>query len=314
MQLKKKVLNKLRRVYKYAYGLEKGNIYKKARVNTSINEYNKYLSELIRNGVPTLLTRFGSEELKWYLNLQSSKKSFFHRCISYIICRTEYYDRSELSVIENMTFLPNRSIESSDLFYKEYTKAIESIDILGTWLLNEKYLKLKNRVRFIELFNLEPYKTDIPWTFALEGKRVLVIHPMVDLIEQQWHNRTLLFDQPIWPENVELTYLKAKYFDEPDVDSWGKMLDYYKKGVDKSTFDVAIIGNGSWGLPIAAHIKARGKIAIHLGGATQLLFGIYGKRWENWTEYKSMFNQYWVSGSKAEQKPWFVNYDCKSYW
>ena len=45
-------------------------------------------------------------------------------------------------------------------------------------------------------------------------------------------------------------------------------------------FDVAIIGCGAYGMPLAAMLKQAGKQAIHLGGATQLLFGIKGKRWE----------------------------------
>ena len=91
-------------------------------------------------------------------------------------------------------------------------------------------------------------------------------------------------------------------------------MDFYKNEVDKIEFDVAIIGNGSWGMPLAAHIKLMGKVAIHLGGATQLLFGISGKRWENWKPYRAMMNEHWTSGSQAEQKPWFNNYDNKSYW
>ena len=45
-------------------------------------------------------------------------------------------------------------------------------------------------------------------------------------------------------------------------------------------FDVAIIGCGAYGFPLANEIKKMGKVAIHLAGATQLMFGIVGKRWE----------------------------------
>ena len=53
-------------------------------------------------------------------------------------------------------------------------------------------------------------------------------------------------------------------------------------------FDVAIIGCGAYGFPLAAHAKKLGKIGIHLGGVTQLLFGIKGSRWENWTHYTEL--------------------------
>ena len=37
-------------------------------------------------------------------------------------------------------------------------------------------------------------------------------------------------------------------------------------------FDVAIIGCGDYGLPLAEKLKSHGKQVIHLGGATQLMF------------------------------------------
>ena len=33
--------------------------------------------------------------------------------------------------------------------------------------------------------------------------------------------------------------------------------------------------------PSRLHVKRKGKKAFHIGGALQLLFGIYGHRWEN---------------------------------
>ena len=45
-------------------------------------------------------------------------------------------------------------------------------------------------------------------------------------------------------------------------------------------FDVSIVGCGAYGFPLANEIKKKGKVAIHLTGATQLMFGIVGKRWE----------------------------------
>ena len=61
-------------------------------------------------------------------------------------------------------------------------------------------------------------------------------------------------------------------------------------------FDVCIIGAGAYGLPLASFTKNLGKQAIHLGGVTQILFGIKGARWER--EYADstalLFNEHWV--------------------
>ena len=49
---------------------------------------------------------------------------------------------------------------------------------------------------------------------------------------------------------------------------------------NENRFDIAIIGCGAYGLPLAAKLKKEGRQAIHLAGVTQLMFGIKGKRWE----------------------------------
>ena len=54
-------------------------------------------------------------------------------------------------------------------------------------------------------------------------------------------------------------------------------LNYMFDEAMKKNFDVAIIGCGAYGFPLAAKLKQAGKIVIHLGGATQLLFGIIGR-------------------------------------
>ena len=64
----------------------------------------------------------------------------------------------------------------------------------------------------------------------------------------------------------------------------------------KKKFDVALIGAGAWSLPLAGRIKKTGRSAIHFGGETQLLFGIKGKRWENY----GIYNDAWISADPSE--------------
>jgi hypothetical protein len=69
-----------------------------------------------------------------------------------------------------------------------------------------------------------------------------------------------------------------------------------KSEIDKTEYDICIIGCGAYGLPLAAHVKRMGKKSIHLGGVTQLLFGIKGKRWEEYIvwPYMNLFNEHWI--------------------
>ena len=67
-----------------------------------------------------------------------------------------------------------------------------------------------------------------------------------------------------------------------------------KAEMDTKDFDVVIIGCGAYGFPLAAHAKRRGKKAIHLGGPTQMLFGIKGKRWVENENFKAILNEHFV--------------------
>jgi acyl-CoA synthetase (AMP-forming)/AMP-acid ligase II len=56
-----------------------------------------------------------------------------------------------------------------------------------------------------------------------------------------------------------------------------------KAEIAKHQFDFAVVGAGAYSLLLLKFIKDMGVPCVHLGGQTQLLFGIRGKRWE--TEY-----------------------------
>nr|WP_162051116.1 MULTISPECIES: hypothetical protein [unclassified Lentimonas] len=78
-------------------------------------------------------------------------------------------------------------------------------------------------------------------------------------------------------------------------------------------FDVALIGAGAWSIPLATHAKALGKIGIHLGGTTQILFGIKGKRWEKGGE-PAYYNDSWVRPNAAETRSGVNKIESGCYW
>lgn len=57
--------------------------------------------------------------------------------------------------------------------------------------------------------------------------------------------------------------------------------------MDAADYDVAIVGAGAYSLPLAAHARDAGHAAIQMSGATQLLFGIKGKRWDDHLSFPS---------------------------
>ena len=164
--------------------------------------------------------------------------------------------------------------------------SMKEVDLLGSWRLEEEMvMKYMPNVRRVPLPDLEPYYFDNPWAIALEGKRVLVIHPFEDTIRKQHTRLDKLFADKQMAPNYELLTIKAVQSiagNKPDrFDDWFEALDWMKCEIDKLDFDIAIIGCGAYGFPLAAYIKQSGKKAIHLGGAVQNLFGIRSNAADN---------------------------------
>lgn len=106
-----------------------------------------------------------------------------------------------------------------------------------------------------------------------------------------------------------------------DFKDWFEALRKMEDDIDKLDFDIAIIGCGAYGLPLAAHIKQSGRKAIHLGGVTQILFGIKGKRWENPVQkmckygyYPDLMNEYWVRLVESEKPRTANQVEGGCYW
>ena len=195
------------------------------------------------------------------------------------------------------------------------------INVLGVWCPKEEFFfrkKLK-RCKKIPLKDLSPFENTPPWTRALYGKKVLVIHPFEKTIKKQYKNRTNLFkNQEILP-NFELITFKAVQTiggENEKFNDWFEALNYMKKRISKIDFDIAIIGCGAYGFPLAAHIKRMGKKAVHFGGGTQLLFGILGKRWEDQEDKKMIqhINQYWVRPTLDERPKKYKELENGAYW
>jgi len=88
----------------------------------------------------------------------------------------------------------------------------------------------------------------------------------------------------------------------------------YESLLVQTEYDVLIAGCGAMGLFLAKKAKDLGKVGIHLGGATQILFGIKGKRWDNHSIISGYYNEHWVrpSGSEIPKRCNMVEQGC--YW
>lgn len=171
-----------------------------------------------------------------------------------------------------------------------------------------------------EAGGLGPWHASHPWSAALHGKRVLVVHPFVDTIRGQYQSarRRIWQVRPeILPEFGELLTLRVPLSpglvppQEPD---WSERLRHLRQQMDGLSFDVALIGAGGMSLPLAAHARSHGACGIHMGGNTQILFGVLGKRWDDQPELRPYFNDAWVRPSAEETPTSAVSVEGGCYW
>ena len=278
-----------------------------------------FIREKLAGDQPVMISRFGSVELECVVNY-IQQKGGIKKYVDYVQGRSDAFwwkDETLKSMSNNAGFFP-ASEPLLEKFSELMLADMQCIDVLGSWRNEERFFEkeLSTAVR-LNLADLEPYYHANPWSEILTGKKVLVIHPFEASILHQYPKRKALFaDQRILPD-FELKTIKAVQSianSKTGFKDWFEALEFMKAQVDATDFDIAIIGCGAYGLPLAAHVKRIGKKAVHLGGATQLLFGIMGRRWEDNDRIMKMVNASWVKPLPAETPDNFKNVEEGTYW
>lgn len=275
----------------------------------SVEEANHLLSERIVNGDELFFSRWGSVEGNIvYDYLKGESVSEEHR----------------ISAVQNAGIFPTTE-ESLRIFSDIYSKAAGEITVLNAWFWMagepELFRKFCPKALLVPSQMSYPFFLEEPWTFALKGKKVLVIHPFAQLIEEQYKKRYLLFqNRRVLPDFALEVYKAVQSLGgNTDFTTWDSALLHMYEDIAKLDFDVALIGCGAYGMPLGAYIKkVMKKQAIHIGGVLQILFGIKGKRWEgNEQGYNfdtRLYNEHWVRPSDNDRPLDFKNVEGGCYW
>ena len=289
----------------------------------AITNANLLIATTITQNNPHLISRLGTVEaelVEFFVNHQRRGECHFP-------------DTLKRSIRLNAGFFPAED-EPLSRFSRDYLNDLEQVDILGIrssrtesqyWPLEAWFVKnYANRAKLVDLESLMPMGNPLSWTKSLRGKRVLVIHPFAATILQQFEKRLLLFADSDFLPDCEVDVIQAVQSHGENAGStgfasWHEATESMSLEIDKRDFDVAIVGAGAYGLPLAAHCKKRGKLAIHIGGATQLLFGILGKRWTNPSSSDSkavipLVNEHWVGPAVEEYPSGAAKVEDGCYW
>lgn len=326
------MLKSARKVYRHVFHIEHGVI-KPINTPEEDERASKLIYDTLISDKPCMIARFGTFELNTILVVYSmlSKK---HSIIDFIMGRQfEWWWDSRLNlrfyIQNNAGFFP--VTDESLIMYKNrmFTDILE-LDVLGDFADGVRYIEpLLKGVKRVHLKNLEPFYGKIPWTKALEGKKILVIHPLADLIAEQYkNNRNFIFKSENILPKFELYTIKAVQSlggvcnQHPD---WFDALSWMESEMDKIDYDIALIGCGAYGFCLAAHAKRMGKKGFHIGGVLQYMFGIIGGRWESpdysvneWNVskgfYSNRINEYWIRPLQKDVPANSKSVENSCYW
>jgi hypothetical protein len=162
------------------------------------------------------------------------------------------------------------------------------------------------KCQLVPLRSIEPYySSQTPWTRLLSDQRVTVVSSFaVTMGKQVKHSSEIWpYSSLILPTTATYSFVRSYYSpalangkcEWPiHICSWADAVEHLEKEVLKTNPRIVLIGCGGLAMPLAFRLKQKGIIAIVMGGAIQLLFGIKGKRWETHDVISKFFTDAWV--------------------
>lgn len=293
-----------------------------------VSKDQEYLKQILCSNSPLMIGRLGAIELVAFLNyLQINGRLPSNESFNLL----DYYcDKvlpnwwavgSQRSMCNNAGFFPANT-RNLNKWGKLMDDDIKCVDILLRWLKNEELiLPLNENMNFLAYRNVEyPFKFKNPYVECFEGKRILVVSPFSKTIESQfkkmdkiWRGQLRMCPKYELQTLQSYNILGGRNCSQNDVTNWFDALNKMKDSISNKDFDIALIGCGAYAFHLAAHVKRIGKKAITTCGSTQLLFGIYGNRWEKFLIDNNVFNQYWARPFDEKPKG-YEKVENAAYW
>ena len=219
---------------------------------------------------------------------------------------------------------------------KEYMDALATIEeepIVAGWykptaaIETQMLSVLCPNAAHIPLRSLEPYYVEpaLRWTSLLKGKRVAVISSFANTCVSQTEKAAEIWG-PDWKSllppatwipiqtgySPRLAAGRAEW--NPPCKSWRAAVDRCVEQITEAGVDIALIGCGGLGVPMAARLKELGLPCVVLGGAIQVLFGIMGTRWANHSVISKFWNDAWVWPTEEETPRGAGKIEGGCYW
>ena len=158
--------------------------------------------------------------------------------------------------------------------WSNVTSAYNGYHGISQEFMIEKYKKQMIDAKVLDIYNFM-YAT--PWTHALQGKRILIISPYVDIISKQISSKNKIYNTSVFLDNSFVFLKPPQTQDENSFILFREAHQLFVENIEKikDTFDIALLCCGGYGNPICATLHMMGKSAIYVGNVLQMYFGIY---------------------------------------
>ena len=197
-----------------------------------------------------------------------------------------------------------------DAFWVEHLQNLDCVGVIPDRLapslhVLDHYDVPGKRINFrdLEPDRSVPSRDEACYLPLFADKRVLLICPFASLLGKRAKREIF---EAVWaktgkswfgPRSVDA--LEFPYgFAQATHQLYPNAIDLFEsiqRDLQTKSFDVALIGAAGLAVPIASHIKKMGKLAIDLGGHLQIVFGVLGKRWRAWGDWRERyFNDAWI--------------------
>lgn len=250
---------------------------------------NKYISAVRVGGTDYDLLPYGEKMISFfetnsgYYDLDKSPEHLVR------------YKETTLSSIQNATMLVVGNIK--------FLTAFEKQDFSDTYF---RYLVENCNCSLNRYCTFESFHRFGEWFSCLDGKKVLLIIPFKESIQQQYAKKELLFDFPFPELDLKIlpspmTISEVGNYPHRNILETSEEL---AKEIDKIDFDIALLGCGAYTSPLVQHLQSKNKSHIVLGGMLQMYFGVYGGRYDT-PFFHQWINESWIR-PLAEDKPWNI--------
>jgi hypothetical protein len=215
------------------------------------------------------------------------------------------------------------------IFSEKYSSALTNASIIGEWpnhqlSSQEEILRwLSPKSAKVPLGVLDPILLAAhniePWTSSLAGKRVMIVSSFSKEVTNQFRKQDYLHRINLLPR-FTLTTIQAPQTNglNMSLHSWQSQLRKFEKRlleqIKTDQPDIVLVAAGSYGMPISSIIFENGYSVIYVGGALQLLFGIWGTRWKNSKYVQLIATEHWIWPQRKSKPLGSVFVERSAYW